>query len=155
MTEYFGLVINLRNIAPSQYADFNFNSMTKFRGEFIGANEDGIFKLTGTDDNGTGIRAEMELPTLDFESAKLRKLFVGGESGGNIKITTKNDEKNERVFSLSPPDKDGRQFNGKCTIGRNGKGRYWTIKIENERGNAIAIDSISVVINPHSSNPSG
>ena len=61
-----GVCINLANVAPSQYGDYNFNSMVKFKGKFIGASKEGLFELTGDLDNDRNINAFVELPNSDY-----------------------------------------------------------------------------------------
>jgi len=143
-----GITVNLRNVAPSQYLDFNFNSMVEFNGKYIGANTDGVFELEGDVDNVYGIESYFELPMIDLTNAKIRRLYVGGESEGDLRVKIKNDDANERTYVLTPPNKNNKQVEGKVPVGRDGKGRYWTIRVENVRGCKFRVDEIDAAIIP-------
>jgi len=47
--------LNTPKFHPSMYSGFNFNSYCLFENRAFGANDDGIFELTGTTDNGSAI----------------------------------------------------------------------------------------------------
>jgi hypothetical protein len=54
---YECFVLNTPKFYPSAYSGFNFNSYCTYQNRAFGANDTGIFELTGTTDNGTAIHA--------------------------------------------------------------------------------------------------
>ena len=144
--EHLGLALNLRQIAPSQYANYNFNSMCKFGDDYIGANEGGIFTLdSGSTDAGTNIDAAFELFTTDFgipSQKRIRSYYIGYETDGRLILKIKDDDNNERPFTLPAEVGGNKQVSAKINPGRDGKGRYWMTRIENVEGSDFSIDTI-------------
>ena len=76
------LAMNLKNFAVTEYENFDFNSFAEFNGIFLGAKEDGIYPLVGSDDQGTDIDAKITTGKAFIEHWRLRDLFSYGLSGG-------------------------------------------------------------------------
>jgi len=130
-------------MAVSQYCDYDFNSLC---GK-LAAGPEGIFTLDDADtDNDVAIDSIVELPLTDFgisNQKRLRSVYFGYEAEGSLKLTVTNDEGNEREYTLEATTNT--QHGGKVSINRNGKGRYWQLKIENVEGCDFSIDSIEVI----------
>lgn len=150
MAEQLGLALAFRKIAPSQYANYNFNSMCKFGDVYLGANKGGIFILdSGDSDNNKEIDAAIELFTTDFgipNQKRIRSFFVGYETDGDITFTVKDDDANERAKTLTGSVAGNKQVSGKVNPGRDGKGRYWMTRIDNVDGSDFSIDTITAVL---------
>ena len=67
------------------------------------------------------------------------------EAKGNLLLTLKNDDGNERSYSVVPPSTDGRQRYARADVGRDGIGRYWTFKVSNTEGCDFSVDNIDAV----------
>jgi len=149
MPDYLGLCLQLERSALSQYANYNFNSMCKFNGAYLGANENGIFVLDSGDLDGTSqIEAFFELLTSDWgieHQKRIRSVYVGYETNGQIMVKAKDDDDNQREYILEPNHLDNKQHGAKLPGDRNGKGRYWMIRVENINGSDFSIDSIKVL----------
>lgn len=147
--EFLGLCIRLSNFAVSQYIKYRFKSMNEFQGKYLGAGTDGIFVLDTTEkDSGVDIDSIIELYKTDFGVAnqkRFRSVYIGYETSGDLKLTLSNDDGNEREYQLAPIKTGQLQHGGKIPVNRDGKGRYWTFKIENVDGCDFSIDSIEVI----------
>jgi hypothetical protein len=147
MPNYLGLCLELTGKRASQYANYNFNSMCKFNGAYLGANESGIFTLDSGDLDGTDqIEAFFELLTSDYGVAnqkRWRSMYIGYETEGNLTLIVKDDDNNERSYTLEPIFAGLEQHGQKVGIGRDGKGRYWMIRIENVNGVDFSVDRIA------------
>ena len=147
--DYLGLCLRLPNYAPSQYGDYNFDSMCMFQGRPIAAGPNGIFTLdTAETDNGILIYSLIESRTTDFgtsRQSRLRAAYVGYETSGSLKLIIVNDDENERIYTLSPIKASQLQHGNKVSIGRDGKGRYWIFKIENVDGCDFSLDFLEVI----------
>lgn len=142
------LNINLSNMAISQYCNFNFNSFCKVGEKYFGASEDGIFELTGDDDNGTNIDSFFELLLSDFGISNMKRIrtaYVGGEANGALMLTVKDDENNLRVYALNLTSGNV-QSSGKVSVGRDGIGRYWQVRIDNVAGCYFAVGDIEALM---------
>ena len=149
MANYLGICLELSGFRPSQYASYNFNSMCKFGDKYLGANENGIFELDNGDLDGLAdVDAFFELATSDFGSAnqkRIRSAYIGYEANGDLLLTVKDDEDNERTFNLEANHLDNMQHSAKVPIGRNGKGRYYTFRFDNIAGSDFSVDSIKII----------
>lgn len=133
----------------SQYEGYNFNSMCKFEDVYLGAGDNGIMVLdSGHSDNTSKIEAFFELVTSDFGSEhqkRIRSVYIGGETNGELQLTLKDDDENERHFVISPNHSGNQQHTMKVSAGRNGKGRYWMFRIDNVNGSDFSVDSITIL----------
>jgi hypothetical protein len=147
--DYLSLCLQIERMALSQYANYDFNSMCEFNGAYIGANESGIFTLDSGDlDNTSLIEAFFELPTSDFgieNQKRIRSFYIGYETNGELLLTVKDDDDNQRSWLVPVIHLDEKQHTVKVNGSRSGKGRYWMIRIENLAGADFSIDSISVL----------
>ena len=147
MSDKLTLSLNLVNMAVTQFCNYDFNSFCKIGDKYFGANDSGIFELTGNDDAGSNIGAFFELVLSDFgisNMKRIRSLYVGGESDGSLTVTLKDDENNSRTYNLNLTS-GNKQSSGKVPVGRDGRGRYWQVRIDNVSGAYFAIDSIKAL----------
>lgn len=147
MSDKLTLNINLSSMAVTQYCEYDFNSFCKIGNKYFGASESGIFELTGDDDAGTDIDAFFELIVSDWGISNVKRIrtaYIGGEADGALKLTLKDDEDNLRVYTINLTS-GSKQSSAKVSIGRDGVGRYWQIRIDNTNGGYFAIDFIEVL----------
>ena len=147
MSDKLTLNLNLVNMAVTQFCNYDFNSFCKIGGKYFGANDSGIFELTGDDDADSNINAFFELILSDFgisNMKRIRSLYVGGESDGSLTVTLKDDENNSRTYNLNLTS-GNKQSSAKVSVGRDGLGRYWQVRIDNVSGVYFAIDFIEVL----------
>lgn len=149
MADYLGLCLALERAAPTQYAGYDFNSMAKFGDVYLGAGENGIFVLdSGDRDAGSDIEAFFELATSDWGAAhpkRIRRLYVSYEADGDLMLTVQDDEGRSRNFVLEPSFPDSKQHTSRVAIGRDGRGTYWMVRIDNLNGSDFSVDRIQVV----------
>ena len=159
MADCLGLCIELTGSRASQYEGYDFNSMCKFGEVYLGAGDSGIMVLdSGNMDSATKIEAFFELPTSDFGSEhqkRMRSVYIGGETNGELQLTLKDDDGNERAFLVSPNHSGNQQHAMKVSAGRNGKGRYWMFRIDNVNGSDFSVDSITILPVLMNRRPSG
>lgn len=149
MPEHLGICLNLRKLAPSQYANYNFNSFCELGGQILGAGDDGIFILdSADDDDGTPITAYFEPAMTDMgisNPKRMRALYMGYEANGTMKVTAQVDELHERAEYVFPAGKDRLQGGGRASGRRDQAGRYWKHKIENVDGCDFSVDTLEVI----------
>ena len=149
MADYLGLCLQLERMAMSQYANWNFNSMTKFNGQYLGANENGLFVLSDGDLDGVSeIPAFFELLTSDWgieNQKRVRSMYVGYETNGRLKFAVKDDDGNETEYILEANHFDNAQHGAKLPGSRKSKGRYWMIRVDNMNGADFSVDNIRIL----------
>jgi hypothetical protein len=145
---YLTLAVNLKNLATSQYVNYDFNSFATISGVAIGFSQDGIFELDNTKtDAGTAIDAFAELVNSDWGIPNLkrcRRIHVGYEAEGGINLILTTDEGYEESYSLKPVLAEEQQGGSVICARRSQKGRYWKVKVENIKGGDFSLDSITV-----------
>lgn len=146
MTERFGIAVNLKRVAPSQYRNFNFNSMCVFNGKPLAADSGGIFSLEDAEkDNGVNINAVVEFPTSDFgelRAKRFRKMYAGYETSGGLKFTATVDGRLATTYTLSAERTGQLQHRGILPMTRDAKGVYWIFKFENISGADFSLDHL-------------
>ena len=140
------LDINSKIRATTQYTNWNFNSMVKFGDKFIGASDDGLFEICNDRDDGVPIGAYFEPITTDFGISapkRMRYMYFGFEANGGMRIDVSVDQQAARTYDI-PAHKTGQQRT-RISIGRDGKGRYWSFRIKNINGANFSFDSVEVL----------
>ena len=157
--EYLTLATNLKNLAISQYTNYNFNSFCEINGVPIGLSEDGIYELDNAqDDDETNIDAFVELVRSDWgisNQKRIRKFHLGYESNGTLQFKVKTDEGTAETYSLSPALSASKQGSSEVYGRRGQKGRYWEVEVTNTSGCDFSVDSINVTPTILTSKPRG
>lgn len=147
MSHPLGVVIHFEaGSGATQYFGWPFNSMAKIGNKYFGAGPNGLYQIGGDDDAGVAIGAEIESGVTDLGSPnqkRIRCVYLGGQFDGDMVLTTKDDAENERVYAVPGPDGDN-QRSLKVPVGRDGKGRYWQLRLENEDGTDFSLDAMDV-----------
>jgi len=147
--DYLILATNLKNLAITQYTNYNFNSFAKIGDTHVGFSEDGIYELdNASDDDGTDIDAFAELVRSDWgipNGKRVRKMYVGYEADGKLQFTLTSDEGVVEVYTLQPTITDLKQDGGVINGRRRQRGRYWEEKISNTLGCDFSLDAIDVI----------
>lgn len=133
----------------SQWANYNFNSMVRIGDVHVGANDEGLYKLdSGNSDDVQDIDAFFELAMSDWGIAhqkRIRYFYIGCECNGDLMVLVKNDDGYFKAYDVQPNHTPNQQHSIKVPGSRDGKGRYWTVRIENVNGSDFSIDQIEVM----------
>lgn len=143
---YRGWPVNLKNMGLTEYTNFNFNSMTKFNGEYLAAGATGLMALSGEDDRGTAIDARIRLGLTDFGIEQLKRLeeaFVTYRSEGDLVFRVIIDGGQTYEYSLTATGNLGMATN-RAKIGKAIKSNFWCIEIENINGAAFDLQDITL-----------
>ena len=159
MADNLTVALDTEALAPSQYQNYPFDTMTEFNGAILASGPGGIYQLdSGDTDDGALIQSRMDCKITDFGShhqKRMRKLYLGYESNGELLVKIKNDDGNERAYGVVPPFAGQAQNSGVVPVGRDGKGRYWQVRIENVDGADFSVDSIDAVVVVLNARPPG
>ena len=74
---------------------------------------------------------------------RLRSVYLGLETDGDLEIDVIADEGVVRTYVVSAAKI--RQQRIKVSVGRDGKGTYWSFAIRNKKGVKFSIDSIKIL----------
>lgn len=149
---YVAIAVNVKNVAVSQYTEYSFNSMAVFSGIPLAARSDGIYRLDNGDTfEGVDVEAYFLLPYTDFTTSflkKMRKLNIGYESNGDIKLTLGYDEAVTEERTLTLRGSGLRKHGDVVFFPRDKLGTYLNLKVENISGCDFSVDSIEALVIP-------
>ncbi len=142
---YHGWVLNTETNASTRYENYPFNSMAVVGNLYFAANEDGLFQLGGSDDDGSPIVSSMLTGKLDFNSPNfknVRDAYIGYTSAGRIilkVVTTQAGVEKQRYYELKGTVA-GKHREGRIALGRGIQSLYWQFELVNPDGDDFEID---------------
>jgi len=146
------IAMNLQNGAITEYESFAFNSMIEWNGGFYGANDNGIYQLTGNDDDGADIEAYARSGRTDHGTEITKRasdVYVSAKSTTRMAFRVIADEDRDTVYEYSVPTNLHNGFDSvKSDLGRGLRARYFQYEIANVNGADFECDGFDVVINP-------
>ncbi|MEF8943686.1 MAG: hypothetical protein V5B78_12940 [Desulfohalobiaceae bacterium] len=150
MPVQFGLRMNQRNQAVTQYLGYEFESMAVWNGRSIAIDENGIYEIfSGHTDNGEPIEAQLDLPQMNLGTLALKRIravLVGARIDGALEVAVEDDDRKTRHYYMTPFLKNNEQQLLRVTAGRNyHKGSYYTIGIRNVDGSDFMLDIIQAI----------
>jgi hypothetical protein len=153
--DYAGWVLNTENKAPSQYTNFDFESLCfasqgVFKGRAFGAGAGGVYELTGDDDDGTDIDAYVRTGLVNIARGKLARvpdIYIGYTGDGDIVIktvtTAASGAKVEDWFrGVLKPATDVAQ--GRIDLGPGLESVFWQFEIHNTGGEPLDLSSVQL-----------
>lgn len=143
--KYQGWVVNTETGAPTEYENFNFNSMCKLGQKYYGAAENGLFMLDGETDDGDPINARILTGEMDFGSPNLKRLeraYMGYTSEGDMVlriIVTHAGKPNEYWYKV-PTRFGSEDTESRIKIGEGIFSNYWQFELVNPDGAHFKIE---------------
>jgi len=120
-------VLNTNAFHASVYSGFSFNSYAVYNDTAYACKSDGIYKLTGSTDDGVAITAGIVLPETYFGTSrkkKFRKAYFGLSGGTTPSLRVETDS-GSTTYTIA---------SSKANVGRNMYGRTWTLKVQDFEG---------------------
>jgi hypothetical protein len=133
----------LENAANSDYDNFEFDSFAAYAGYILAANSDGIYVLTGADDDGTNIDVTVETAQDDFGVGELKSvpdIFIT-YNGGDITVSAVNESTVRTGYDLEATT---RMRTKRARVGEGVEELFWGTRVENNDGNSTDIDKIEM-----------
>lgn len=141
---YYGYALNLTTGSLSKFDDFKFTSLAGL----LGTDDEGIYALTGSTNNGAPINAFIETGTSDFKGVpginhqqqkRVSDAYIA-KSGGALKLTV-TAENSEVAYDFRATDK---LQTVKQNLAKGAKGRFWKLKLENVAGSEASMEAIEL-----------
>jgi hypothetical protein len=116
-------VLNTPKFMPSMYSGFDFNSYCVFENRAFGANDTGIYELTGTTDAGNTIHTGIVLNNTDFGSPNQKRFRRGylGISGTSPVLVMETENGDRKSYTID--------VNGKTVFAHDLKSKKWTLSV--------------------------
>lgn len=144
---FVGYAMNIRNAAVTEYDNYPFDSFATIAGRPFAAGPDGVFALTGEDDDGDPIRAQVRTGILGFGS--LTKVLNGWlmlKSDGEMvlkTITMDSGQKKENWYKMKARP-EGEPVETRFDIAKGLTGTYWQWELVNVDGAYFEVDAVKV-----------
>ncbi|MES0334877.1 MAG: hypothetical protein SFH39_00745 [Candidatus Magnetobacterium sp. LHC-1] len=137
-------VMNCRNGALTNYDAYDFNSYVDAgNGVVLAAGMDGIYELSGDDDNGQVIDAHIRTGNHDFDSSAIKTIidaYIGIAGEGEFLLSVITDKNVTNTYTVDSLAIQG--HTSKVNIGKGAKGRYWTVEFKNVNGADFELDGM-------------
>jgi len=143
----YGIRINTKLKALSQYAGYNFNSICCFNNVILGANTSGIFTVGGDSDNTVAINSFFKTFSTDFGTSKNKNVRSVNLSGvfKTIDVTTVFDNTEKTEYSALR-DATLEQKTVDIDTNHTDAGKYVGVKVSNISGSDFSIDEIKLLV---------
>lgn len=132
--------VNAANFALSLYENFDFIGFANCNGITYAIKTDGLYRLTGSTDNGELINAEIDLGAKDWGMPNIKRVssaYLGIRSDGDVYLKVVVDDKHTNVYRFEDSQSQRRTFMSKGV-----NGRYWRMKLVLENVSFAEIDSL-------------
>lgn len=143
-------VLNTEGEQPiSEYDNYNFNSLTYYQGQLYGTDDTGLYTLSGADDAGSAITAELSSLMLDFGTSRqkrMRSAYLGYTSDDQLvlKVRSVSDgQLYERWYTACPATATAPR-EGRINVGLGMRSRYWQFELTNVNGCDFEIDQLEL-----------
>lgn len=145
------VVVNLRHGAVTEYESMAFNSLIEWDGVYYGASVDGIFTLTGDDDDGTAIAGYARTGITDHGTEVTKRetdAYVSGDSAKKMVLTVMIDD-GATEYDYPVPMQYADAFDAvKATLGRGLRKRYRQYELANTEGADFEVDRLDIEVRP-------
>lgn len=141
-----GLSLNVKNMALTQYSDFNYNSLCVFKNNLIGFKSDGVYEITSDSENAQDIVWKIRTGKLDLQKNYLRYVWITGAMNDSIMMVVEDAEGNRYEYIGEPVSSAENEV--RIKVGKGIKSRYVTIEFYNASENPITVDRIRVFGKP-------
>lgn len=130
-------VMNTETQGLTSYDNFQFTSLAQLKGAVYGTTSDGIYLLSGDDDEGRNVDSTLKTGFLDFnreQTKRVSDVYVG-YTGGQLECTveTYDGPQEEYTYILEEREANAPR-NNRMKVGRGLSSRYWRFKFENVQG---------------------
>lgn len=145
---YVAWVCNTETRAQWQYTHWPFNSMCEFEGRYYGAQDDGIYDLTGDTDAGEDIKARIRLGLSDMgirREKRMPSLYLSYTATDCLvlkAIVAEIDGTRSEYWYRLVPRGGGELREGRIKLGRGLKAVLYDFIIENVNGGDFALDAL-------------
>ena len=147
-----GWVVNTKDQAFSEYQNFPFNSLCEAGGRYFAVAEDGLYELAGGTDAGVPIQASIKTGLLDLGTHFIKDVkaaYIGYNSAGRLLLyvtTTNKGSREQWWYELKDGASDSLR-DGRVTVGRGLRAKYWQFEVVNLDGADFELDDIQIMYN--------
>jgi hypothetical protein len=142
---FLPISMNLKHKGVTDYSGYAFNSLMEWNGSYYGSNDNGVYRLSGSDDAGGAINAYFVSATLDHETGLQKRIsdgYVSGQFDDKMTVSIITDENVQYDYELPATA----VFDAvKTEFGRGLKARYYQYRVANRNGADFKFDNADIV----------
>jgi hypothetical protein len=141
-------VMNRNTGAFTRYEQWNFLATAVLNGTPYGVRSDGIYRLTGSDDDGEDIEASVDFGEYDFNTTALKRIdacYAGLSSDGDMYLRV---NANGETYTYAVRNVDEILRTQRFDIGRGMKASFFAFELVNSEGSDFELDGIEFVAVP-------
>ncbi len=148
------VVVNTRNFAVTEYVNYGFNSMARFNGANLIADQNGIYEQDTSDNDGPDsykIKAHVKSGRVDLHQGMIQRLrngWLNYQTDGDIRVVTRADKKATRYYMLPYQSSLNGINERRVKFERGIRNRFFDFKIQNIEGSQMEIDKLTITLEP-------
>jgi hypothetical protein len=148
------LVMNTKNFAVSEYDNFGFNSMTKFNGSSIVADQNGIYEIDDSDLDAELYKIKCHattgiVDTYDRVVSRMRDAYLTYRGEDDVKLSVYADKNYNRHYEIL---RNTVNYNlikiRRVKFERGIKNRHFDFRMANIDGGALEIEKLKIALEP-------
>lgn len=139
---YTGWVMNPENYALSNYSNFQFNSVARFKDDYLLASTLGLYSLGGSSDNGSYINAKLKTAAMTFGTTSQKQIpevLLGVNNTGKVILVVTTDGQMTTTYQLDVPS--AYLDTQRIKIGKGVHGRYWQFELHTLENSEFDLDT--------------
>ena len=143
-------LMNVGDFALTEYQNYTFNSFVFFDGSYWGAGPDGIYKLTGTTDDGSNIAWSFRTGMLDGKKQGLKRLeeiLLSMRFNGPVTLRVWVDDDLWYDYNLANYREDVLHV-VRAKLGRGLRSKYFRVEVSGVDNTVAEVSSIDVPMIP-------
>ena len=139
---------NVATGAVTEYTNYEFNSFAYLEGKYLGASSEGLYELSGEDDAGDAIIADLKSGLIQFAGSR----FIGFKAAYLGVRSNTTDEPSQFYLKIETGDGKSYTYNvlaenlrtSKVNVGKGIRTRYWSFELTSV-GQDFDLESIEFV----------
>lgn len=139
---------NVATGSVTEYTNYEFNSFAYLEGKYLGASSEGLYELTGEDDAGDAIIADLKSGLIQFAGSR----FIGFKAAYLGVRSNTTDEPSQFYLKIETGDGKSYTYNvlaenlrtSKVNVGKGIRTRYWSFELTSV-GQDFDLESIEFV----------
>lgn len=145
---YDVFVVNSRTKAHSKYNNYRFNSFGNFNDNMYACGSDGIYQLTGSEDDGNNITTSLIWAISNMGSTRVKwvdaaYLHIRGDTG-NLEVWSTVDERTRRIYTVDLNQSPQGMHVRRALFGRGLFGTWFSIGVKKETSEPLTVSDIEL-----------
>lgn len=120
--------VNTRTTAITEYSNYDFNSFAELSGKYIAASPNGLYELSGDNDDGTDIIAQIKTGIAQMGGSRytsFKAAYLGARGEGDYVLKLETGDGKTYTYSVTANDMETTKIN----LGKGLRARYFSFEL--------------------------